>query len=419
MALALGAILATTRGPESRALFAAGVLVGLAALARPDLGGYALVAIVIATRSWRPVLGAVVVVASGGARLRARRPDPDAPRAARLVPDRRSTDVPWRAAAGPCSACSKRDRAVDWLLYWSPLVLIALAIVRRVRTGSIPPTDLALLDPGHPVSPPDPRSGRHRARCAGRRPGDPAGGLHPVGESQSRVGRYAIASGRRCSSPGGAPAGLARPAPGPVRSRARGGRRRGARADTAPDEPIFAGEVRNGHAFLNPLMAYYLADRPPGVRDTMYNPGVTTTDRDPATDGRRPPAQPGPLSHPRRPLRGLLRDLEREPRRWAPTCSTERWVRTTGWWPTTAPSSSWLCPMSRLLSSRPGTGSDPSPPPDRDSLRLPEECSEALNDLDVVVLGGGGHVGLPLSLVLAQAGPSGRDLRHERADHRR
>ena len=26
-------------------------------------------------------------------------------------------------------------------------------------------------------------------------------------------------------------------------------------------------------------MAYYLADRPPGVRDTMYNPGVTATDR--------------------------------------------------------------------------------------------------------------------------------------------
>ena len=28
----------------------------------------------------------------------------------------------------------------------------------------------------------------------------------------------------------------------------------------------------------------------------------------------------------------------------------------------------------------------------------------ALTDLDVVVLGGGGHVGLPLSLVLARAG---------------
>ena len=36
-----------------------------------------------------------------------------------------------------------------------------------------------------------------------------------------------------------------------------------------------------------------------------------------------------------------------------------------------------------------------------------------LTDLDVVVLGGGGHVGLPLSLVLARAGLSGRDLRHE------
>lgn len=50
------------------------------------------------------------------------------------------------------------------------------------------------------------------------------------------------------------------------------------RSQTSPQEPIFAGETRNRHMLLNPLLAYYLADRPPGVRDTMYNPGVTTTD---------------------------------------------------------------------------------------------------------------------------------------------
>ena len=36
-------------------------------------------------------------------------------------------------------------------------------------------------------------------------------------------------------------------------------------------------------------------------------------------------------------------------------------------------------------------------------------------DLDVVVLGGGGHVGLPLSLVFARAGLRVGSVRHEPA----
>ena len=127
------------------------------------------------------------------------------------------------------------------------------------------------------------------------------------------------------------------------------------RARTGPDKPIFAGEVRNRHAFLNPLLAYYLADRPPGVRDTMYNPGVTTTD---------PTQQRMVDDLQRNRVRYLILDARYADcyETWnlvgnrVPTGSTERWVRTTGWWPTMAPSSSWLCPMSRLLSSRPGTG---------------------------------------------------------------
>jgi hypothetical protein len=49
------------------------------------------------------------------------------------------------------------------------------------------------------------------------------------------------------------------------------------RMRTAPDEPIFVGEVRNARVFLNLMILYFLADRPAGVRDTMYDPGVTTT----------------------------------------------------------------------------------------------------------------------------------------------
>lgn len=143
MALALGAILATTR-KGTRALIVAGVLVGLATLARPDLGAYALVAVVVATRSWRPVLGAVVVVA------------PVALVFVLAVPVESLVEqLVWYPIVGPRAyrgvpppgvlAFLEPGRTVDWLLYWSPLAIIALAIYRRLRTGSIPPTDLAIL----------------------------------------------------------------------------------------------------------------------------------------------------------------------------------------------------------------------------------------------------------------------------------
>jgi hypothetical protein len=47
---------------------------------------------------------------------------------------------------------------------------------------------------------------------------------------------------------------------------------------TRPDERIFVGLTSNRYTIMNPLIVYYLADRAPGVRDTMFNPGVTNTD---------------------------------------------------------------------------------------------------------------------------------------------
>jgi hypothetical protein len=52
-----------------------------------------------------------------------------------------------------------------------------------------------------------------------------------------------------------------------------------AREATESTDAIFVGEARNRYTLLNPLLAYYLADRRPGTRWTMYNPGVTNTDR--------------------------------------------------------------------------------------------------------------------------------------------
>jgi hypothetical protein len=50
------------------------------------------------------------------------------------------------------------------------------------------------------------------------------------------------------------------------------------RAATDPADRIFVGLTSNRYTFLDPLVIYYLADRAPAVRDTLFNPGVTNTD---------------------------------------------------------------------------------------------------------------------------------------------
>ena len=50
------------------------------------------------------------------------------------------------------------------------------------------------------------------------------------------------------------------------------------RAATDPDDRIFAGLTSHRYTLRNPLIVYYLADRGPGVHDTMFNPGVTNTE---------------------------------------------------------------------------------------------------------------------------------------------
>ena len=49
------------------------------------------------------------------------------------------------------------------------------------------------------------------------------------------------------------------------------------RAATDPDDRIFVGLTSHRYTVRNPLIVYYLADRGPGVRDTLFNPGVTNT----------------------------------------------------------------------------------------------------------------------------------------------
>ncbi|HEX7196252.1 MAG TPA: hypothetical protein VF364_05395, partial [Candidatus Limnocylindria bacterium] len=49
-------------------------------------------------------------------------------------------------------------------------------------------------------------------------------------------------------------------------------------ANTRSTDPIFVGLTENRYTLVNPMLAYFLADRAPATRFTMYNPGVTNTD---------------------------------------------------------------------------------------------------------------------------------------------
>jgi hypothetical protein len=49
-------------------------------------------------------------------------------------------------------------------------------------------------------------------------------------------------------------------------------------AATTRDERVYVGLTTHEYTVRNPLIVYYLADRRPAVRDTMFNPGVTNSD---------------------------------------------------------------------------------------------------------------------------------------------
>jgi hypothetical protein len=276
MALSLGAIVLVRR-TEPRALMLAGVLLGLAMLARQDLGAYAIVAVVIATRSLRPAVGAALVVVPVAIVLVA------------VVPlDALIEQLIWYPLVGPrlfrglpapaLTGLLDPGTTINWLLYWPPLLLIGLAVVRWVRTGSIPRTDLAILvlallcrlqtlgraDLDH-----DAQAAVPAILLAG----------YVFAGSASRAGRLALAFGTSAFLLLAALPLVWLVSPPDPYDVALTEAVANVQARTTWDEPIFAGEIRNRHALLNPLLAYYLADRPSGVRDTMYNPGVTTTER--------------------------------------------------------------------------------------------------------------------------------------------
>ena len=237
-------------------------MVGLASLARLDVGAYSLIAIVVTARSWRPLLGGVVVVAPVALVLVLAVP------VGSLV-----EQLVWypivgprlyRAIPGPAlTALMEPGRTLGWLLYWSPVVLIILAVGRRMRSGSIPRADLALLILAILC----------RLQTLGRADTvHDAEALVPAmllaafvlsGRGVIRVGRFAIAAAAAVFIALAALPVVWLTQPADPYDAALRAAVSYVRENSGPDEPIFAGEVRNNHALLNPLIAYYLADRPP------------------------------------------------------------------------------------------------------------------------------------------------------------
>lgn len=261
--------------PSPRSRLIAGGIVGVAALARLDVGAYAMLALIVQSRSLRPVVGAVAVFA------------PFALLVALLVPlPMLWEQVIWYPLAGsqvfrmfqgpsPLGLLTGGN-PLEWGIYYIPILLIAGAAARRVLEGAIPTPfvgllTLALLD---------------RLQTIGRADTPHAAQAFVVG---LLLAAYVI------GAPSSFPRRLAAAVPVgilclvaalPLRNlamppsdydRAMNEAASIIRSRTSADEPIFVGEASNTRVFVNPLAVYFLADRPAGVFDTMYNPGVTTT----------------------------------------------------------------------------------------------------------------------------------------------
>lgn len=276
MFLSLLAIVVAQSG-KRREQVLAGVLVGLAALARLDLGAYALAAVVVSSRSLRPVIGAVAVALPVAVVFLTLVPAPS------LV-----EQLLWYPLVGPRVyrefpapapfALFAAGETLSWLLYWIPIGLIVLTVARRWPSGRpASSAHLALLvlavlcrlqtlgraDDIHAAQAMTPAILLAACLLAG-----PVRGMRRVALAGASSVMIALA---------------ALPlvwfvAPADPYERALVAAIGLIQSQTSSQEPIFVGESRNRHMLSNPLLAYYLADRPPGVRDTMYNPGVTTTD---------------------------------------------------------------------------------------------------------------------------------------------
>ena len=274
MILALAALL-VARGKTNRHLLAAGFLVGLCVLTRQDLGAYALIAVSISSRSLRPVIGASIILIPAGVLLLLAVPVQALVEQLVWYPlvgqrEFRALPVPELTSVLDAGA------TLDWMLFWPPLAILAAGVVRLWQRRGIDPTFVALLILGFLC----------RLQTLVRADSDHmAEAVVPVvlllaflvERPRTFPARLALSTGAALLIAIAAlPVTTLGQAPEPYDA-ALDAAVNLVRTETGPNEPIFVGEADNRYALLNPLIAYYLADRPPGVRDTMYNPGITNT----------------------------------------------------------------------------------------------------------------------------------------------
>ena len=273
---ALLALAVASLGQSSRTRLLAGAIAGLSLLFRQDVGTYALIAVLVASRSARPLIGLGLVVGPAVLLLLA------------VVPlNALYEQLVWypivgtrvyRALPDPLSQVSEPTAVMlDAVFVWGARASIAAAAVRAFavrdasRAGLIVFALLCQLQ----------TLGRgdfyHFSEAAG-----PAFlCLATLFTTRTVRGRWgsdalvAIVALLAVAAAFGTPAAVDN-----VASYDASIAQAVAfvREETTPSEPVFVGLTSNRYTFVNPLMVYYLADRPPGVRDTMYNPDVTNRD---------------------------------------------------------------------------------------------------------------------------------------------
>ena len=282
LAATSGLLAADRRGGLAR--FVAGSLIGLAFLCRLDLGGYALVAALIAWRDRRLLLGFAAVAVPAITLFTILVPVQDLytqllQYPLLLQPQFRGIpmSMPWGSAplsAGPLGVY------LVVALWYVPLLAIASGLYVVARGRETPAIAMALV------------VFALLSRLQGLERADVAHEAQVLTPAWLLIGMW-LPGAWRPSWPRrmllialipaaltpviGAVVGLTAPRPSYdvqldqtvayIRQR------------TTRTQGIFVGLANNRFAQWNPLLAYFLADRPPAAVDSMYNPGFTNTEQ--------------------------------------------------------------------------------------------------------------------------------------------
>lgn len=268
----------------------AGIFIGLAFLARFDVGGYALIA-AVATGPRRGLMAGFVAVSAPVALLMLA----TTPLASLveqvlwfpLVGQRVFRSVPLPEVSGGVGSL-----LVFALLVIIPKIALVIAAAQLVRTRFqdrllVALTIFATLcqlqtlsraDYFHQAQAALPALLTFGVSWAGSfrvDPNGPSAGLRVL-----RATRFAVASLVVALTVVLGASGLGRSEPGimALEDRQLIAAIRTVANSTGADEPIFVGLGGHRHTLLNDMVVYYLADRRAGVRVAMFNPGVTNTD---------------------------------------------------------------------------------------------------------------------------------------------